>query len=362
MTKTTAKLMFAICLAASSAEVALSAPPALAQAEQDRDSAVRNHVRAFEQSAHSQDLARFDADVFDQSYIARTSRDQRAALIAQIAEAAREAGDITIDMEGDDFVLTLTGDASATRVIFDVAQTSPFAVTNLRVEQGGSAVQALSLSSENLDATIDDFASRGFAGVIYVRQNGAVVRERAFGDANRIDTVFGIGSRPIDFTIAAIAMLAHDGAIDLDAPITRYFANVPRDKRRITIRQILDDRSGFPNFVHTDSDWDADLAWISRDELERRVFASPLLFRPGSERRHSHAGYGVLAALVERVSGQSYPDFLRSRVFEPAGMARTGFYGDSHGLRLEDFAAGGGPALVGLPNIPPNWGPTSWLV
>jgi CubicO group peptidase (beta-lactamase class C family) len=69
----------------------------------------------------------------------------------------------------------------------------------------------------------------------------------------------------------------------------------------------------------------------------------------------------MLAAIVERVSGQSYAQFLRENFFDPAGMERTGDYGESRGLAFSDFAAGGG-VRHGLPNIPPNWGPTSWLV
>jgi CubicO group peptidase (beta-lactamase class C family) len=96
--------------------------------------------------------------------------------------------------------------------------------------------------------------------------------------------------------------------------------------------------------------------------MERRIFAAPLLFAPGSQRRHSHAAFGLLASLIERASGASYGDYIRARVFEPAGMRRTGFYGDRMGLNVDQFAVGGGPRFVGRPNIPPNWGPTSWLV
>jgi CubicO group peptidase (beta-lactamase class C family) len=117
------------------------------------------------------------------------------------------------------------------------------------------------------------------------------------------------------------------------------------------------------DFFHVGGvDWDHDLAWINRDEAVRRMMASTLRFAPGSARGHSHAAYVLLAAVVEKVSGQTYQEFLRRELMQPLGMTRTGFYGETLGLAGSEFAVGGGPNSVGLPNIAPNWGPTSWLI
>jgi CubicO group peptidase (beta-lactamase class C family) len=176
------------------------------------------------------------------------------------------------------------------------------------------------------------------------------------------ETVFGVGSRPIDFTIASIFLLAERGLLTLDDTVDRWFDDVPDDKRPMTIRHLLTGHSGLVDFFHQPGDWDADLQWIDRRTAERRILQSRLLFAPGQGRRHSHAAFVLLAAVVERVSGQGYEEFLRENFFDPAGMTRTGMYGDRRDLRLEDFAVGQGRSRVGLPNIPPNWGPTSWLV
>ncbi|MDZ7694244.1 MAG: serine hydrolase domain-containing protein [Balneolaceae bacterium] len=76
----------------------------------------------------------------------------------------------------------------------------------------------------------------------------------------------------------------------------------------------------------------------------------------------AHGAFVLLAALVERVSNTSYLSFLDKHFFTPAGMERTHEYGDRAALSLADFAVGSAPQKVGLPNIPPNWGPTSWLI
>lgn len=177
-----------------------------------------------------------------------------------------------------------------------------------------------------------------------------------------IDTIFGIGSRPIDFTVAGTLLLAQRGEISLDDPITKYFEDVPSDKASMTLRHLMTGRSGLPDFHGIPSDWDQDLAWIDRMEAERRILAQSLLFEPGEEESHSHSAFGLLAAVIERVAEKDYMTFLTEHFFEPAGMIRTGEYGSLDGHNVSDFAVGRGQSFVGEPNIPPNWGKTSWLV
>lgn len=242
--------------------------------------------------------------------------------------------------------------------------------TTLSAQAGESdAPQAVELTRDQLEQQIDAFmAERDYAGIVFVAIDGDTLVEKAYGMAHAdpavpiaLDTVFGIGSRPIDFTMAAIMLLEQRGELSQDDTLGDYLENVPADRAGMTIRHMMTGRSGLPDFPANDSDWDADLAWIDRAEFERRTLAVPLLFAPGEDEAHSHWAFGMLAAIVERVSGQSYAEFLRANFFDPAGMDRTGSYGETRGLTLADFAAGGG-VQHGLPNIPPNWGPTSWLV
>ncbi|MBT8219652.1 MAG: beta-lactamase family protein [Bacteroidia bacterium] len=225
------------------------------------------------------------------------------------------------------------------------------------------------LTLDNLKSTFDQLESDGMSGLVYVKTNGEVQMRHAFGMANRdlnasntISTVFGVGSRPIDFTVAGIFLLDQNGAINIKDRINKYFDNVPNDKKSMTIEHLMTGQSGLPDFFHTDEDWDPDLQWIDRNTAVRRLLSQELLFAPGTGREHSHGAFGLLAALIEQVSGITYYDFLKKHFFDPAGMQRTGEYGTTLGLKVSDFAAGGGPQKIGMPNIPPNWGPTSWLV
>lgn len=219
------------------------------------------------------------------------------------------------------------------------------------------------------DTLAETVRAAGFQGTLLARRDGREVTRLAIGPANRDaetpaapNTVYCIGSTPIDFTVTGIMLLGQRGRLSLDHPISRYLPGVPADKRAITVRHLLTGRSGLPDFVHTATDWDPDLAWIDRGTFIRRTLNQRLLFRPGAGPRHSHAAFGVLAAIIESITGSTYPTFVRTEILTPLGMTRTGFYGESLGLSLADFAVGDGATSAGMPNIPPNWGPTSWLV
>jgi CubicO group peptidase (beta-lactamase class C family) len=174
--------------------------------------------------------------------------------------------------------------------------------------------------------------------------------------------VFDIGSYPLTFTQAAILWLAQQRRLKLEDPVSRFFPDAPADKGSITLQQLLDGTSGLPNFHgDVDRDRDHDLSPLSRDEALQRIFARRLLFAPGSETAFSHSAYGLLAAVVEEASGLTYQEFIRTRLLQPAGMSRTGFYGESLGLGPAQFAIGHSQQASD-PNIPPQWGPTSWLI
>ncbi|WP_138431235.1 serine hydrolase domain-containing protein [Fodinibius saliphilus] len=229
--------------------------------------------------------------------------------------------------------------------------------------------EPITLSRNNLDETFAKLESEGMAGIAYVQLNGKVFLKKGFGMANKqleipntISTIFGVGSRPIDFTKAAIYLLEQRGNLDQDNTIDHYLNNVPADKASMTLRHLMTGQSGLPDFFHTAEDWDPDLQWIDREKAVNRLLNQQLLFEPGKDRQHSHGAFVLLAALVEKISGQSYFDFLYQNFFEPAEMNHTNEYGKISGHKLTDFAVGAGPQKVGIPNIPPNWGPTSWLI
>lgn len=223
------------------------------------------------------------------------------------------------------------------------------------------------LTWDNLEERMAAEESAGFSGAVVVVRDDEVVLDRGYGLANREEglrvtpeTVFGIGSTPIDFTKASILLLAERGKLALDDPITKFFEDVPADKRAITIRHLMTGASGLQNFHDVPEDRDPDHSWIDRAEAVRRILGGELLFAPGEGEEHSHSAWGLLAAIVEIASGESYAEFTREHLFTPAGMRATGFFGEP--VPHEHLAIGYGDRRDGEVNAPPYWGPTSWLV
>ncbi|MCG3121721.1 MAG: D-aminopeptidase [Phycisphaerales bacterium] len=207
----------------------------------------------------------------------------------------------------------------------------------------------------------------GFSGALLVVSQGRVIVRDGYGLANREEkiantpaTIFGIGSTPIDFTKAAILLLEQEGKLHLSDTIGTYLQGVPKDKQAITLEHLMTGASGLKNFHGSPQDPNPDHTWIDRAEAVRRILSSELLFEPGTGNEHSHSAFGLLAAIVELVSGQSYEAFLKARFFDPLGMHDTGFFGEP--IDAARLAVGYGRKSGTGINAPPYWGKTSWLV
>lgn len=335
---------------------------------QSRDVRVDQHVKALE-TAHRMTCDDFAAGHLSESYLEATSPADLGELCGRLASIAGQAGGAGFEIHGERYQLTLGGPEGRFAIIFTVSDTPPFAVDTISIEDANANLSLPEITRDNIDQVLTMVENAGFDGVVYARVDGEVLAERPLGFADRsrkgemtVDKIFGVGSQPIDYTTALARIADARGLLDLDAPIGRYVGEVPADKARMTVRHLLDSVSGLPDFIDNDSDWDPDLAWITREEFIRRVLAAPLRFEPGARHAHSHAGYSFLAAIVEIAADKPYFEYLKDKILEPASMTHTGMYGDSGEFAVEDFAVGGGPSMIGLPNIPPNWGPTSWLV
>lgn len=337
----------------------------------DRATAIDNHLSAIENSPFKnidRIVEDFENNRFSSAFKSSTTPKARRELLRQIRQIAADAEDVEVTHTENAIVLRIAAGNLAHDVRFAVEGSAPYHISSLDLERG-PAKHALNLTLQTLAEQLRELEEMGLSGVISLKIDSKIVHQAAYGFAdianrhkNRLDTIFGVGSRPIDFTVAGVYLLEQRGLLDLDDSIADYFDDVPAEKRQITIRHLLSGQSGLPDFPAQREDWDADLAWIDREEFERRTMHVPLLFSPGEGKKHSHWAFGVAASIIEHVSGTSYYRFLRENFLDPAGMQRTGEYGERRDFSVTDFAVGSGPSFVGLPNIPPNWGPTSWLV
>lgn len=347
--------------------------PADMTAEQQQNAALRNRVRAIESLGSLTDdtaLLAFIDEHFSNGY--KTAHDEAAILmqLRELRSIIAAAGGIQISVGPDGPVLQFRGAKSAD-VRFTIEEDSPHKIATISVDKEVSdeseEMEIEPITWDNLETRLAEEAEAGFAGAVIVVRDGKVVLHKGYGkaDENRPitpETIFDIGSTPIDFTKAAILKLQDDGKLKRSDTIDRFFDQVPADKLGMTIGHLLDGRSGLPNFHHLpEVDDDYDLSWIDRAEAERRMLAQPLLFTPGTSESHSHSAFGLLAAIIERVSGKTYQDYLRDTFFDPIGMDRTGFYGEDVRFTDDDMAVGFGQQ-ASKTNNPRYWGPTSWLV
>ncbi len=158
---------------------------------------------------------------------------------------------------------------------------------------------------------------------VAVVRNGSVIFAKGYGMANvelRVpvtpQTVFQSGSIGKQFTATAVMMLAESGKLQLDDPIAKYLGDVPPAWKDITIRQLLSHTSGLTDYP-AGFDMRRD---YTEEQLLEIIEAQPLAFKPGERWAYSNAGYVTLGILIHRVTGKFYGDFLKEKIFTPAGM------------------------------------------
>jgi CubicO group peptidase (beta-lactamase class C family) len=203
-------------------------------------------------------------------------------------------------------------------------------------------------------------AAGQFSGAVLAVEGDDPVLERAYGQADReqgipnsIATKFNIASLGKMFTAVAIAQLVEDGKLTFDDPVGEHLAGLPSDIAAITLAQLLTHTSGLADVALGRPTAGGQSA--SLDELLDRIASEPLRFEPGSRFAYSNDGFIVLGEIIEAVTGEAYPDYVRKMVFEPAGMSDTEIRshtpadvpGMAHG-----YASGKGGAAMDISDVP----------
>lgn len=201
-----------------------------------------------------------------------------------------------------------------------------------------SPARAQSPSAWPRDPRVDAIMTRAIkadepgASVVVV-WNGMVVHGAAYGLAdvatgrpNRTSSTYHMASMGKQFTALALLMLRDEGKLSLDDPIGKHFPELARFGPTLTVRQLLHHTSGIPDY-YDDSTGYRRLLEISPapDNIDIvKLLAAWGEAKPaGTEFSYSNAGYDLLGSLVEKLSGMSLDQFLRQRVFGPAGMASS---------------------------------------
>jgi len=181
-----------------------------------------------------------------------------------------------------------------------------------------TAVVVSPMRASDLEAKIDQIfravPGRAPGAAIAVLHDNRLVLAKAYGmsnietmAANSPGAIFRLASVTKPFTAIAVLQLVESGKLNMDDPLSKYISNYPA-AGSVRISHLLHHTAGIPDFAPI-------------DEVKKK----PLEFEPGSRLSYSNNGYQLLGRIIERVSGQSWSDYLHDHIFQPLGMIHSGF-------------------------------------
>lgn len=173
-------------------------------------------------------------------------------------------------------------------------------------------------------------------GVVLVARNGRVIYRKAFGMANmelgvpmREEMIFNIASQTKQFTAVAVLQLVERGKLSLQDEVTKFLPDYPDGGQKITVENLLTHTAGIPpSAPEAMARLQGERRFITLNEIIATFKSRPLGFAPGTKWDYSNNGYMLLGAIIEKVSGITYPDYLEKNLFGPAGMTATHFGDD----------------------------------
>jgi D-alanyl-D-alanine carboxypeptidase len=211
-------------------------------------------------------------------------------------------------------------------------------------------------ASGNLTSAINQEMEKMFkanepgAAVIVVR-DGQVVFRKGYGMANmelgvaiEPDMIFRIGSITKQFTAVSILMLVEQGKLSLSDEITKFLPDYPTQGHKITVEHLLTHTSGIKSYTGMAEwrpQWRKDLKLTELIDIFKN---QPMEFAPGAKWNYNNSAYVLLGAIIEKLSGQSYGDFVEKNIFAPLGMKQS-FYDNTQRIiprRAAGYSRNGG--------------------
>ena len=186
---------------------------------------------------------------------------------------------------------------------------------------------ALNVMDDNIRGYMNDNNIPG--GLIAVASKGEIVELRTYGEANvelsvpvKANTRFEIGSISKQFVAVAALQLVEEGKLSLDDKIHKHVPSLPGDWAGVTVHQLLTHTSGIPDYeeIYT---YDVYRLRLTPQEVIKIAQARPVDFPPGQGYYYSNTGYFILSMIVERIDQMPLGEILKTRIFDPVGMAST---------------------------------------
>jgi CubicO group peptidase (beta-lactamase class C family) len=192
-----------------------------------------------------------------------------------------------------------------------------------------------------------------FSGALLIAKDDKVLLTDAYGEAskrfhvpNNIETKFNLGSMNKMFTATAIAQLVEKGLLSFDDKIDKYVDEswLPKEiTSKITIHHLLTHTSGLGSYFNEDYMKGSKALYRQVNDFKPLVKGDKPAFEPGERFRYSNTGMLLLGVVIESVTGQSYFDYIRKNIYEPAGMKNSDSYEMDY--PVENLAIGYSPDL-----------------
>ena len=194
-----------------------------------------------------------------------------------------------------------------------------------------------------------------FMGTVLVARDGKVILSKGYGSANlewdipnSPNTKFRLGSITKQFTAACILLLEERGRLKVEDPVKKYMPDAPAAWDKVTIFHLLTHTSGIPSFTGFPDYHSTEALPATPEQLVARFRDKPLEFQPGEKWNYSNSGYVLLGFLIEKITQQSYSQFVQENIFKPLGMKDSGY--DSNAAIIVHRAAGYAPSPNGVTN------------
>ena len=331
-----------LSLFASGQQVVTSGPPP----------EIRSHIRALVEALNGDSSNNWETmakEHFTPTELTRHSVEERKQLFDNIH---RDFGTISLGMvEGPDEPLRLhiKGSTGATGVIeLRLERAAPFRIDSVGVKIGEADREKPrgnidsppvngNMSNEQLADALDSYfgklvARDIFSGNVLVAKDGKTVYQRSYGFADRANKIpndsltrFNLGSINKTFTQVAIQQLVARGKLSLTDTVGKLLPDYPQESTRsATVDQLLHHTAGVADFFGEEFSSIAKDRFRSNADYYKFVSQLKPLFAPGARKRYCNGCYIVLGAIVERISGTSYEQYVQQNIFKPAGMVATG--------------------------------------
>lgn len=190
--------------------------------------------------------------------------------------------------------------------------------------------------TSQLEAFINELAAADqFSGAALVTKDGQVLLQQVHGQAdknfnipNRLDTKFNLGSMNKMFTGVAVTQLAQANKLRFDDRVGQHLPDYPNREvaEKVTIHHLLTHTSGMGSYWNEEYIRGSKDRWRTVNDFLALFVRDPLNFAPGTRWEYSNAGFMLLGAIIEAVTGQDYFDYVRENIYQPAGMSSTDCY------------------------------------